>query len=89
MDYLRAQEEQAVLVKRISQLDSSVSTANFNLMQLQESIKMSDLDREKEIRERKKVTEDFEFTKTMLMQILDMNLSRKDKEIQNRKKQSP
>lgn len=47
---------------------------------------MAENERDREIRERKKITEDFEDIKSMLQQILIMNISRKDKETMNRKK---
>ena len=49
---------------------------------------MAETERDKEIKDRKRITEDYENTKTLLEQILFMNVTRKDKETMTRKKES-
>ena len=88
MDYQKAQEEQAHLKSKILALDKETATANFDLMQLKESIKMAEYEKDKEIRDRKALTEEFESTKVMVKEILFLNFGRKEKETNNRKPES-
>ena len=70
-------------------LDKSIGGANFDLMQLKESIKIADYEKDKEIIDRKNLTEEFESIKLMVKQILFLNSGRKEKETTARKQESP
>ena len=50
---------------------------------------MAELQKDKEIKERKRLTEEFEQKKTMLEEIKKLNESRKEKQLANRRKESP
>lgn len=67
-------------------VDRGIIGVKFELMQLDEALKMAEMEKDKEIKERKKVTESLEGNKLILFSILQMNASRKDKEAENRLK---
>ena len=47
IDYLKAKDDQEALKIKIANLDKGIASANFEIMQLHQSIKMSEQDREK------------------------------------------
>lgn len=57
MEYLRVKEDNKALKEKIANIEKNIAGANFEILQLNESFKMAELEREKEIRERKLLTE--------------------------------
>ena len=60
-------------------LDKNIATSNFDLVQLKESIRLAEFEKDNEVKERQNLTEEFESVKVMVKQILFLNFGRKEK----------
>jgi chromosome segregation ATPase len=84
-EYVKVQEDNRALKEKIANLEESIARANFNITQLVESLKMAELEREKEIHERKEMTEEYDEKQRMLSEIVELNKVRQEREVVNTK----
>ncbi|CAM5999286.1 unnamed protein product [Sphagnum balticum] len=68
-EYQRALEDHDVIKANMVKLYKSIATAEFELLQVAESIKLAEREKEKEVMERKRLTEEYESLKVVLKEI--------------------
>ena len=83
-EFQRAKEDQVIIKDNMEKVCKNIASAEFELLQINEAIKLAQSEKEKEVLQRKKYMEEYESLKTILAELKVLNFARITKETQMR-----